>query len=92
MFRIKKELDGETTILQLIGRIQSPHLQELKEQIGRDEAHTELDLSEVTMVDVEAIRFLSSCEQEGITLRHCSAFIREWIVREREAGGRHHEA
>jgi hypothetical protein len=92
MLRIEKESDGETTILRLIGRIQSLHLQELREQIGRDEAHTELDLSEVTMADVEAIRFLNSCEQEGITLRHCSAFIREWILREREAGGRHHEA
>jgi hypothetical protein len=35
-------------------------------------------------VDADAVRFLSSCESEGIQLLNCSPYIRAWIVRERE--------
>jgi hypothetical protein len=41
-----------------------------------------LDLDEVTLVDVEVVRFLGVCEAAGIALLHCSPYIREWIVRE----------
>jgi hypothetical protein len=40
----------------------------------------------VTLVDVDAVRFLIDCEARGIQLRGCSAYIREWIIREREPG------
>jgi hypothetical protein len=43
-------------------------------------------LSEVTLVDVEAVRFLSNCEHEGIVLIHCPLYVREWILRERAEG------
>ena len=44
-----------------------------------------LELREVALVDAEVVRFLSACESEGIHLQHCSAYIREWIVREQES-------
>ncbi len=34
------------------------------------------ELEEVTLVDVDVVRFLSLCESEGIQLLHCSAYIR----------------
>ena len=43
-----------------------------------------LELGEVSLVDADAVRFLDSCESEGIQLLNCSPYIREWIVRERE--------
>jgi hypothetical protein len=48
--------------------------------------HRILDLSEVTLVDIEVVRFLTSCEDEGIELVHCPPYVREWIVRERAEG------
>ena len=45
-----------------------------------------LDLDEVTLVDVEVVRFLSDCEDEDIVLVHCPLFVREWIIRERAEG------
>jgi hypothetical protein len=42
-----------------------------------------LDLSEVTLVDVGAIRFLINCEDEGIELVQCPPYVREWMLRER---------
>jgi hypothetical protein len=45
-----------------------------------------LDLGEVTLVDVEVVRFLSDCENEGVVLVHCPPYVREWILRERAEG------
>ena len=42
-----------------------------------------LDLHEVTLVHADVIRFLSTSEEEGITLVRCPPYVREWIQRER---------
>lgn len=42
-----------------------------------------LDLEEVKLVDRDAVRFLAGLEAEGARRMNCSAFIREWISRER---------
>ena len=42
-----------------------------------------LDLEEVDLVDVEAVRFLNACRSKGIRMLNCSAYIREWMSRER---------
>ena len=41
-----------------------------------------LDLEEVTLVDVEVVRFLGICETKCVELVHCSPYIREWVFRE----------
>ena len=41
-----------------------------------------LQLDEVTLVDVDVVRFLNRCELEGIVLVNCSPYIREWMSRE----------
>jgi hypothetical protein len=43
-------------------------------------------LGEVTLVDVEVVRFLSDCEDGGNVLVHCPLYVREWILRERAEG------
>ncbi len=42
-----------------------------------------LDLTEVELVDRDALKFLALNEGNGIELRHCPAYIREWVTRER---------
>ena len=44
------------------------------------------DLGEVTLVDLEVIRFLISCEDSGVELVQCPPYVREWILRERTEG------
>ena len=83
--KIEKTLGEHGTIIKLIGRIQAEHRSELKAQIIASEPRIALELGEVSLVDADAVRFLSSCESEGIQLLNCSAYIREWIVRERES-------
>jgi hypothetical protein len=43
-----------------------------------------LDLEEIDLVDVEAIHFLNSCEARGVPVLNASAYIKEWMVQERE--------
>ena len=83
--KIERTLGEHCTIIKLIGRIRVEHLGELKAQIAASEAKIVLELREVSLVDADAVRFLSTCESEGIQLLNCSAYIREWIVRERES-------
>ncbi len=81
--RIEERSEGEHTILCLSGRIQSEHLAELGAQLGAKRPGIALDLEDVTLVDVDAVRFLGICEANGVVLLHCPPYVREWILRER---------
>jgi anti-anti-sigma regulatory factor len=87
MLKIERKSDGRTTIIWLIGRIQSDHLDELKAQMNDNSERMILDLDEVTLVDADVVRFLSASEQAGIALIRCPLYVREWILRERAEGG-----
>lgn len=43
-----------------------------------------LDLKDVVQVDRETVRFLRARERDGLALRNCPPYIREWITREQE--------
>jgi hypothetical protein len=84
--RIEKEPNGHTTTLQLSGRIQSANIGDIQAQMDDEHVRIFMDLGEVTLVDVEVVRFLSECEDGGIVLVHCPPYVREWILRERAEG------
>ena len=83
MLRIEKDSDGCVTRLVLSGRIQSDRIASLRSALNDSCARKILDLSEVTLVDIEVVRFLIQCEDEGVELMQCPPYVREWIVRER---------
>jgi hypothetical protein len=64
--------------------MRAEHLPDLEKQIRDSESKAVLDLEELDLVDVEAVRFLGMCEIQGVTLLNCSAYIRDWIGKERE--------
>jgi len=80
--KIERHADGHHTTLRLIGYVQAEHLGILQALLESNGPRVVLDLGEVTLVDVEVVRFLGVCEAEGIALLHCSPYIREWIARE----------
>jgi hypothetical protein len=86
MLRIEKESDGNTTILRLVGRIESVNIGNIRAQMDDENARILMDLGEVTLVNVEVVRFLADCEDKGIVLLHCPPYILEWILRERAEG------
>ena len=61
-------------------------LVELIENEKRSKGRLALDLTELTLVSLEAVTALNTAEANGIELRNCPAYVREWIsqVRERE--------
>ena len=85
-FKIETACDGHTASLRLIGRIEAEYLDELEAHVRRHRPPLALDLNEVTLVDVAVVRFLIACETEGIELRHCAPYIREWMSMERSRG------
>ena len=61
-------------------------LQELTENEETAKGSLALDLTQVTVVSLEAVRALTVAEANGIELRNCPAYIREWISCVREPG------
>jgi hypothetical protein len=81
--KIAKTFDGQRTTLRLSGRIQSANVEDIRDQMTGNVEAIVLDLEEVTLVDVDVVRFLGTREGEGVELVNCSAYIRDWIFRER---------
>ena len=83
--RIEKDSQGGITTIRLIGRFQSEHVGELKRQLDHDGPRFVLDLTEVTLVDADVVRFLEICENGGAKIENCRPYIREWMKQERKA-------
>lgn len=72
--------------LALSGRLQLAQVSELRDLIRGETCKVVLDLREVKLVDRGVVEFLAACEKDGIGLRNCSPYIREWISREAASG------
>jgi hypothetical protein len=80
--KIEKVVDRRGTIVSLIGRVRAEDLPEVARQLEDSGPGAVLQLDEVTLVDVEVVRFLNRCEAQGVRLVDCSPYIREWMSRE----------
>jgi hypothetical protein len=81
--KIERTSGKRRTRIRLSGEFRSELLDQVKTEIERGGPRVGLDLEEVDLVDVEAVRFLNTCEADGISVLHCSPYIREWMSRER---------
>ena len=72
--------------IRLSGEFRFGHLDQVKTEIERCESPVVLDLEEVDLIDLEAVRFLNACEAKGISVLNCSPYIREWMLQERIRG------
>ncbi|HEV2499286.1 MAG TPA: hypothetical protein VGY31_06900 [Terriglobia bacterium] len=82
--RIEKDSQDGITTIRLMGHFQSEHVVELKKQLQHDGPRFVLELTEVTLVDVDVVRFLGVCEDGGVQIVNCSPYIREWMKQERK--------
>jgi predicted metal-binding protein len=81
MLKVRRSDHEGIVVFALSGRIEEVHVTDLRDLVA---AETELncvtlDLAEVRLVDREVVRFLGTCEAQGIKLRNCPPYIREWI-------------
>ena len=80
--RIVADIREDGTTVRLIGRMRAEHVEHVRAEIAASRAPAALDLDELTLADVDAVRFLVTAERQGIVLQHCAPFIREWMSRE----------
>jgi anti-anti-sigma regulatory factor len=81
--RIERYVNRDGTTIRLIGRMQAEHVSEVERQIEESGTKVALDLEEVTLVDVQVVRFLGTCEIRGISVLNSSPYITDWIAKER---------
>ena len=70
--------------VRLSGEFRSGHVDQVKAEMDRCGSQSVLDLEEVDLVDIDAVRFLNSREATGTLVLHASAYIRAWMSQERE--------
>ena len=85
MLKIRRVANGEV-VFTVSGRVHEENLVELKDlfKLEPEGRLIVLDLKDLTLVDREAVRFLEHCDCDGIRLKNCPAYIREWMLRERD--------
>ena len=80
---------GGFVVFRVSGRIDCSYVEVLQELTANEETakgSLALDLTQVTVVSLEAVIALTVAEANGIELRNCPAYIREWISCVREPG------
>ena len=85
MMKIKKTGNGNV-VLVISGHLDEVNIVELKKEIGTEPKGCSLilDLTDLTLVDREAVRFLKQGENDGIKLQNCPTYVREWIALEKD--------
>ena len=71
------------TRIRLSGGFRAEQIGQVSTEIASCDQPVALDLEEVDLVDVDAVRFLNACQAKGVRMLHLSAYIREWMSRER---------
>ena len=80
-------------VFTLSGRIEAEDIEQLQQLLASEAPGKQLvlDLSDVTLVNQDAIEFLACCEANSIMLENCPAYIRQWMDKQksvRNAGKR----
>jgi len=77
--------------IRLSGEFRVEHLDQVKSEIARCGSPIVLDLEELDLIDLEGVHFLNAWESAGVSILHCSPYIREWMLQERGRPKEHPE-
>ena len=83
-YRIDRLSTLQGFVLHISGRITREDLDVLRTAL-EDGSVVAIDLTEIELIDRDAVKLLAITEANGIELRHCPAYIREWVTRERDS-------
>jgi anti-anti-sigma regulatory factor len=81
--RIDRVVGAENLVVLFIsGRITGEHVDMLRDVLEQESSGLAIDLKNVLLVDREAVNLLALSEANGVELRNCPPYIREWVRRE----------
>jgi hypothetical protein len=89
--KIKRTAGRRGIRICLSGQLRSEHLDQVRSEVERGGTRVTLDLEELDLVDIEGVCFLNACESAGVSILHCSPYIREWMLQERSRPKNHLE-
>ena len=81
--RIDRVSTDQGLVLRISGRITQEDLDVLRTAL-EDGGVVAVELAELELIDRDAMKLLAINEANGIELRHCPPYIREWIRRVRD--------
>jgi hypothetical protein len=81
--RIDRFRTDQGSVLSISGRITREDVDVLRTAL-EDDSVVAVELGELELIDRDALNLLAINEANGIELKHCPAYIREWITRERD--------
>ena len=81
-YRIDQLSTEQGLVLCISGRLAEENLELVRMALGGRRLAA-IELAEVELVSRDAVKLLAQAEAEGIELRSCPAYIREWIAKER---------
>ena len=84
-YRIDRLSTEQGLVLRISGRLAEEDLELVRMALDGRRV-VAIELAEVELVSGDAVKVLVRAEAEGIELRSCPAYIREWITNERDSG------
>jgi hypothetical protein len=78
---------GNSVVIRVCGHVQVEQVRTIAELIGEECQGAVLDLMEVMLVDRDVVTFLAACDRQGVELKNCPAFLKEWIAKEQLHNG-----
>ncbi len=82
--RIDRLSTKKGPVLYISGRLAEEDLEVVRIALGGRRV-VAIELGEVELVSRDAVKLLIQAEAQGIELRSCPAYIREWITNERDS-------
>ena len=84
MLKIQRLERDNAVVFEICGRLEAGHGAELRKLLENERRPVVLDLRDVRLIGRSAVESLAIWETEGVVLRNCPGYMREWISRERE--------
>jgi len=82
-WRIDRLSTERGLVLYISGRLAAEDLDVVRTALGGGRV-VAIELGEIELVGRDAVKLLAQAEDEGLELRSCPAYIREWMTNERE--------
>jgi hypothetical protein len=86
MLKVLLRTTDRNIVFTLIGQLEAENMADVRGLPAAEppDPTVVLDLTDLVLIDRDAVRFVRTCERDGIVLRNCPPYTRAWMEREGE--------